>query len=51
MQRYSDPTVFDLGYLSESMSYGLDFLVHMHQHELEAVAYEEMVSSRLLVLG
>jgi hypothetical protein len=48
MQRYSDPTVFDLDYLSESMSYGLDFLVHMRQHELEAIAYEEMATSRLL---
>jgi hypothetical protein len=48
MQRYSDPTVFDLDYLSESMSYGLDFLVHMRQHELEAIAHEEMATSRLL---
>jgi hypothetical protein len=32
MQRYSDPTV----------------LVHMRQHELEATAYEEMATSRLL---
>ncbi|PSB48578.1 hypothetical protein C7B77_23840 [Chamaesiphon polymorphus CCALA 037] len=48
MQRYSDPTVFDLDYLSESMSYGLDFLLHLQQHELEATAYEEMVASRLL---
>ena len=48
MQRYSDPAVFDLDYLSESMSYGLDFLLYMRQHELEATAYEEMVASRLL---
>ena len=48
MQRYSDPAVFDLDYLSESMSYGLDFLVHLRQHELEAAAYEEMMTSRLL---
>ena len=48
MQRYSDPTVFDLDYLSESMSYGLDFLIHMQQQQLEAAAYEEMVTSRLL---
>jgi hypothetical protein len=34
--------------LSESISYGLDFLVHMRQHELEAIAYEEMATSRLL---
>ena len=48
MQRLSDPTVFDLDYLSESMSYGLDFLIHMQQQQLEAAAYEEMVTSRLL---
>jgi hypothetical protein len=48
MQRYSDPAVFDLDYLSESMSYGLDFLVHMRQMELESAAYEEMTTSRLL---
>lgn len=48
MQRYSDPTVFDLDYLSESMSYGLDFLVHMRQHELEATTYEDTMTSRLL---
>jgi hypothetical protein len=50
MQRYSDPTVFDLDYLSESISYGLDFLVYMRQHELETTAYEEMATSRLLTL-
>ena len=48
MQRYSDPTVFDLDYLSESLTYGLDFLIQMRQHELETTAYEEMVASRLL---
>ena len=48
MQRYSDPAVFDFDYLSELMSYGLDFLVHMRQQELEAAAYEEMTTSRLL---
>ena len=48
MRRYSDPAVFDLDYLSESMSYGLDFLVHLRQHELEAAAHEEMMTSRLL---
>ncbi|AFY97108.1 hypothetical protein [Chamaesiphon minutus] len=48
MQRYSDPAVFDLDYLSESLSYGLDFLVYMRQQELEATDYEEMVASRLL---
>lgn len=48
MQRYSNPAVFNLEYLSESMNYGLDFLVHLQQHELEAAAYEEMMTSRLL---
>jgi hypothetical protein len=48
MQRYSDPAVFDLDYLSESLNYGLDFLVHMRQIELEASAYEDMTTSRLL---
>jgi hypothetical protein len=31
MKRYSDPEVFELDYLSESKSYGLDFLVHLIQ--------------------
>jgi hypothetical protein len=48
MQRYSDPAVFDLDYLSESLNYGLDFLLHMRQMELEACAYEDMTTSRLL---
>lgn len=48
MQRFSDPDVFELQYLSESKSYGLDFLVHFHQMQLEAAAYEEMTTSRLL---
>jgi hypothetical protein len=51
MQRYSNPTVFDLDYLSESEQYGLDFLVHMRQMELEAAAYEEMTTSRILKHG
>jgi hypothetical protein len=48
MKRYSDPTVFDLNYLSTSKSYGLDFLIHMHQMNLEAADYEDMLVSRLL---
>jgi hypothetical protein len=48
MQRYSDPTVFELDYLNESKQYGLDFLVHMRQMELEAAAYEEMTTARIL---
>jgi hypothetical protein len=48
MQRCSDPAVFELDYLSESMSYGLDFLVHLHQMNLEATVYEDATDSRLL---
>lgn len=48
MQRHSDPVVFDLDYLSESKRYGLDFLIHYHQMQLEAFAYEEMTTSRFL---
>ena len=48
MQRYSDSDVFDLDYLSESKQYGLDFLVHFHQMQLEAAAYEEMTTARSL---
>jgi hypothetical protein len=48
MQRYSDSIVFDLDYLSESEQYGLDFLVHMRQMDLEAAAYEEMMTSKIL---
>ena len=50
MQRYSDPAVFDLDYLNESMSYGLDFLVYLHQMNLEARDREEMLTSRLVTL-
>jgi hypothetical protein len=48
MQRYSDPAVFDLDFLSESKQYGLDFLIHFHQMQLEAAAYEEMTTARSL---
>lgn len=48
MQRYSDPAVFDLDYVSESKQYGLDFLIHFHQMQLEAAAYEEMTTARSL---
>jgi hypothetical protein len=48
MQRYSDPAVFELDYLSESMSYGLDFLVHLHRVNLETAVYEDATDSRLL---
>ena len=48
MRRYSDPTVFDLDYLSESQNYGLDFLVYLWQMRLELAAYEDMTDTRLL---
>jgi hypothetical protein len=48
MQRYSDPAAFDLDYLSDFKQYGLDFLIHFHQMQLEAAVYEEMTTSRLL---
>jgi hypothetical protein len=48
MQRHSDPDVFDLDCLSEFKNYGLDFLIHFHQMQLEAAAYEEMTISRSL---
>jgi hypothetical protein len=48
MQRHSDPAAFDLDYLSDFKQYGLDFLIHFHQMQLEAAAYEEMTTSRLL---
>ncbi len=35
MKRRSSPEVFNLDYLSESKSYGLDFLVHLIQRRLE----------------
>jgi hypothetical protein len=34
MKRHSDPEVFELDYLSESKSYGLDFLVHLIQMKI-----------------
>ncbi len=46
MRRYSDPAVFNLDYLSEGKTYGLDFLVHLVQSRLEETAYEEMMTSR-----
>jgi hypothetical protein len=48
MQRCSDPAVFDLDHLSDSMSYGLDFLVYLHRMKLEAAVYEDITDSRLL---
>lgn len=48
MQRCSDPAVFDLDYLSESISYGLDFLVYFYRMKLEAAVYEDITDSRLL---
>jgi hypothetical protein len=41
MQRYSDPNVFELDYLSESQDYGLDFLSQLWQMKLEFEAYED----------
>jgi hypothetical protein len=46
MQRYSDPAVFDLDYLSEGKIYGLDFLVHLVRLQLEEAEYEELIISR-----
>ena len=48
MQRYSDPSVFELEYLSESKDYGLDFLVHFVQARLEEADYETMLTSRVI---
>jgi hypothetical protein len=48
MQRYSDPNVFDLDYLSESQSYGLDFFTHLWRTKLEFEAYEDARDTRLL---
>lgn len=48
MKRYSDPEVFDLEYLSESYHYGLDFLQYLIEMRLEAAAYEEMVTTRII---
>jgi hypothetical protein len=48
MRRHSDPAVFDLDYLSDSMDYGLDFLVHLVQSRLEADDYEAMMTSRAI---
>ena len=48
MRRHSDPAVFDLEYLSESMDYGLDFLVHLVQVRLEEADYEAMTTSRVI---
>ena len=48
MRRHSNPAVFDLEYLSESMDYGLDFLVHLVQVRLEEADYEAMMTSRVI---
>jgi hypothetical protein len=48
MQRSSDPSVFELDYLSESQNYGLDFLVELWQMKLELEAYEDAIDTRLL---
>ena len=49
MRRYSDPSVFELDYLSESQNYGLDFLIQMWQMKLEIEAYEGTIDLRLLI--
>jgi hypothetical protein len=48
MQRYSDPAVFDLEYLSESQDYGLDYLVHLVRSRLEEADYDAMMTSRVI---
>jgi hypothetical protein len=48
MNRYSESDVFELEYLSESKDYGLDFLQYLVEMRLEAVAYEEMTTTRIL---
>ena len=48
MQRYSDPSVFELDYLSESQNYGLDFFTQLWQTKLEFEAYEDTIYTRLL---
>ncbi len=48
MQRYSNPNVFELDYLSESQDYGLDFLIQLWQMQLEFAAYEDTSDTRLL---
>jgi hypothetical protein len=48
MQRYSDPNVFDLDYLTESQDYGLDFLTQLWQMHLESAAYEDTIDTRLI---
>ena len=48
MRRDSDPSVFELDYLSESQNYGLDFLVELWQMKLELEAYEDAIDTRLL---
>ena len=48
MQRYSDPAVFDLDYLSESKDYGLDYLQYLIEIRLEEEDYEAMTTSRII---
>ena len=47
MRRDSDPSTFDIDYLSESKNYGLDYLKYLIQVRLEEADYEAMITSRI----
>jgi hypothetical protein len=48
MQRFSDPEVFDLDYLTECKQYGLDFLRYLIGVRMEEAAYDDTSVTNLI---
>ncbi|PSB55198.1 hypothetical protein [Chamaesiphon polymorphus] len=51
MQRFSEPEVFDLDYLTESKQYGLDFLQYLIQIRMEEDAYDNAIVTNIITRG
>lgn len=48
MQRFSEPEVFDLDYLTESKQYGLDFLQYLIGVRMEEAAYDDTIVTKIV---
>jgi hypothetical protein len=48
MRRFSNSHVWNFDYLSESYTYGLDFLRYLIEIRLEEIQYEETIASRII---
>jgi hypothetical protein len=51
MRRFSNSHVWNFDYLSESYTYGLDFLRYLIEMRLEEIQYEETIASRIISGG